>query len=646
VDTFDAKGPIRFGDLTGFFQGVPLHGTILVGNANRTFTSQGYAAFAQDDWRITPRVTVNLGLRYELDTVFKEKDNLIGNFSPTVGLEQVGKQISSPFNGDHNNFAPRLGVAWDIQGNGKTVVRAGAGIIYEQLSYDVYNSLGDLLGLKAVPTGAILESNGTGVGVAGGGNIALAAITVSGPNPATPNNPTPSQLNWNGSSVGGATIYPTSTLQVTCGTGTGLDASPCTAAGADPNLRTPYVTNWSLDVQRSITNSMSLDIAYVGNHGTKLVQYVDENAPPVGAGYSAAEIAWCNANSAFAASPLYSCDPSDASGALEQAARPFTANGKFPYLSWIYYLKNADDSNYNGAQITLTQRTSHGLSFLAGYTYSHAFDDICDNWACGQGLPLANNAKALYASSDWDIRNRFTLSITYSLPSIKAPGQLLQGWQINSIVTVQSGQPWYPQDMGNDFSGTGIINASNGHGEQWDFFGNPSDFTSSQNNFSCWSGSGPSALPGCNIPSLAPPAACTKAATALGVGTMNSLLNVGCFVSSNGKSALIAPAIGSIGNANRNLFQGPAYHNWDFSITKAWKFQDRLSAQFRAEFFNILNHPNFTNPEGAPNGFGNNNPATGPGFGCSCVTPDVAASNPVLGSGGPRAMQLGLKLLF
>ena len=106
------------------------------------------------------------------------------------------------------------------------------------------------------------------------------------------------------------------------------------------------------------------------------------------------------------------------------------------------------------------------------------------------------------------------------------------------------------------------------------------------------------------------------------------------------------PALGTFGTMGRNTFRDTGYKNWDFSVDKNWHFHERYAAQFRAELFNFTNHPNFANPFGGQNGWGHNDPSVPGQFGCGCATPDVAASNPVIGSGGSRAVQLGLKLSF
>ena len=179
------------------------------------------------------------------------------------------------------------------------------------------------------------------------------------------------------------------------------------------------------------------------------------------------------------------------------------------------------------------------------------------------------------------------------------------------------------------------ISGTNEFADRWDFFGNPKDFTSGPNPIPFYTGSTLSAFP-----QVLPE--CGKHCR-----SQASMFAIGCYA--QGNSAMIPPAAGTFGTMGRNIFRDSGFRNWDLSVTKQMKFQERLTAQFRAEFFNILNHPNFTNPYGASSGYGIGafaDPSQPGQFGCGCATPDQAAGNPVLGSGGNRAMQLGLKLIF
>ncbi len=586
-----SRGSMRFGvgtATTGAFKGAtpledflvgdPNQGKLLLGNAQRHISNQGYALFVQDDWRIEPRLILNLGVRYELNTVIKDSNNQLGNFLPATGLVQVGKGINAPYNGDHNNFAPRIGLAWDIFGNGKTVFRAGTALVYEQLSYNVFLAYSNTLGLGTVPTGAIIGGI-TGSPQFGPGNIAVAAFTF----PA-------SAVNWNGSSVGGATIFPTGAVNcTTTAQGTpAIKGSPCSTVAVDPNLRSPYVTTWTAEIQRSITNDLSLEVGYVGDHGSKLIGFRDINQLNPATGL-----------------------------------RPFN---QYSYLAFIYQISNQDQSNYHSLQATLTKRASHGLSFTAGYTYAHAVDDASANF--GGGIPQNSNAPQLeYGNSNFDIRHRFTFTTTYSIPGIKGFAQMLEGWQLNSIVTAQTAQPWTAVDSSSGVSGT----AENV--DRWDLIGKASDFNANLNGFTLLTGASaapcdtaaPSSKPSIDPPSMSNP----------------TYLGLGCYMS--GSSFLLPPPPNTFGTSGRNIFRGRGIKNWDLSVTKAWSWRERYKAEFRAEFFNFLNHPNFVTP--GVNGAGYNS-LGGSNFGCTCETPDTAASNPVLGSGGSRAAQLGLKLIF
>jgi hypothetical protein len=640
--TANTKGPVRFPDLQSFFGGNMNRALFTAGDLLRHLQSQGYGAFVQDDWRLTRTFTVNLGLRYELNTVFTESNNLMGNFDPNLGLVQIGKQIASVFNGDHNNFAPRVGLAWDVGGNGKTVIRAGGGIFYEQGSYDSFMAIGNLLGLRTVPTGVNLYTNGNPTPTTAGGTINVGAITFTGGALGSATTPGTIKYNW----ANNSSSTPIYNASPACGDGTvtlpsGLKPQRCVVLGVDRNLRTPYVSTWNVGVQRAIMNNLSLDVAYVGNHATKLVGIQDLNQPQALKGFSPG---WGNpavpgtpAALCLASAPAYNqCSPD---GGAEQAARPF--NNKFPYLNYIYWLSNSNFSNYNGLQISATRRSTHGLSFVLGYTFAHALGMSPDNWSFTSPINNAN-VRALYGNSVFDITHRFTFSLTYALPGIKSPGHILQGWSINSISTLSSGLPWGVNDTTTDFSGTGAINGTGTNGEQWDFFGNPADFKTSKALIN--TNEGQHGIPyfgGTSNP------ACLAKAQAMGPLAVASLTNLGCYAI--GRSVLIPPAYGSYGTMGSRIFRSLPYYNWDLSLTKAMKFKERLTAQFRAEFFNILNHPNISNPFGGPGGgnsFTDPSGAAGASFGFRPETPDVTSSNSLLGSGGPRAIQLGLKLIF
>ena len=290
----NSRGTFSFGNLQDYFTGGPSSGTlpsgsagtnsgdggaasVLIGNLVRHFALSGYALFVQDDWHIKPRITVNLGLRYEINTVPVERDGLQGAFSAAAANGVY--QTNSPYAGDHNNLGPRLGVAWDMFGNGKTVLRAGAGMMYEQLSLDVLEGIGNTFGTRTQPTGDALCSGGAAGSCSKGlGNIAVASISYS----ATALDGAFAQAWLNNSPTN--TLF---TFTPACGDGStnlpalaGFKPPQCNAVAIQNNLRTPYITNYNIGIQRAITSTLSLDIGYVGNHGTKLLGALDINQDP------------------------------------------------------------------------------------------------------------------------------------------------------------------------------------------------------------------------------------------------------------------------------------------------------------------------------------------------------------------------------
>jgi hypothetical protein len=575
--------------LEDFLAGDPFKASVQVGDPTRQIHDWAYALFFQDDWRVRKNLTVNYGVRYEFSSVIKEAHNRLGNFDPNSasGLIQVGVNgVGSPYNSDPKDFGPRLGFAWDVSGKGSTVVRGGASLMYEMVNWESFLAFNNSYGLANIPTGAIISGTGTASQMTAGGTITAGNLAIP---PILPQ--------WDSSTP----LYGNlSSSQINCDPGPN-GSGPCPIMSVVRNLTTPYVWSWTLNVQHAFTPNLSLELAYVGNRGTNLTGIRDANQ--------------------------------ETPGTDSQATRPYTVNNKAPYLSNIFQMGNFYRSNYNGLQATLNARNFHGLNMVAGYTYAHALDDVAANWdfGAGYGLPQdSTNVAREYANSDFDIRHRLTLSLTYAIPGKKGFGQMLEGWEINSIATIQSAQPWGPMDLTTDIAGIGGLPVSPPQFTpiRWDFFGNPSDFKS-----------GPTPTPHYTAGNF--PAACTSDAAA--IGATSTLNTWGCYA--KGSSVLIPPPQGQFGTMRRNLFPDSGFRNLDFSLAKNFHFGERLRAQFRAEFFNILNHPNFANPYGGQNGYGNNDPGVG-GFGCGCNTPDVVAANPAVGSGGPRSIQLGLKLTF
>jgi len=652
-----SEGSITFSSLVTFLEGTPSNGSILGGDPTTNIRQHWFAGFVQDDWRVARRLTLNLGVRYEYYSSIVDRDNYIGNFNPSVNplttpaVQQAGPgaPISSMWQHPPKDlFLPRLGFAWDIQGTGKTVLRAGAGLLTASPSIPQ-------LRVPFEPFGANFF-----------GGTAAAPVLIANNSGTQANAHTPlsfsftnaAQLQglWNTTGPIFPNYLPLTINGVNYSSASCTVAVPCSTGALASNFTVPKSLQWNLDLQRVITNNLTLDVAYVGNHGYQQQYFNDLNEPPLGAGWDPTTVSNCIKS---AGTNYSNCK---VNAANELALEPY--HSQFPYLNFIMESQNGVWSNYDGLQVTANERLSHGLSFLAGYTYSHALD-IYSSVSAGNVLVSdPNNLKLNYGNSDNDVRHRFTFSPTYAIPGMKSPGQMLEGWSLNAIFIGQAGLGWYPDDnTKTDWLGTGefaeAFSTQVGQLQYWNYSGPTSAFKEGLRPIPCYAGANVAAssslAKGClgtlnttAVQTLQPaPAsimnACAAAAVAPygGAGTTNgqlalaALANSTCFIQNGG--VLTPPAYGTIGDASRGIFRGQPYYNVDFSIAKMWHFKERYSAQFRLETFNFLNRTDWAGPSSS-------NPTSPTTFGVAATTADNG--NAVLGSGGPRHIQFALKLMF
>ncbi len=481
--------------------GFPLLTSVARVDNPQQIRTESYNFFINDSYRVTQRLTLNAGLRYEYNSPPVDADDRANIFDvATRTLVQVGTNgvPRSGFEADKNNFAPRVGFAWSI--GEETVLRAGYGIYYDQ---------SPLAPSEALYFNSPFFDN----------NIFFSLPGL----PLTLNDPFPS-------------FFPV--------------PLPDSALAIQRDLRTGYMQHWNLNIERQIGSSSVLEVAYVGSKGTKLLTARDINQP----------------------------QPSVLPPGLPFVPRPD------PRFDDIDLLESRANSIYNALQARFQQRLTRGFSALASYTWSKSIDDA-SNFFSSAGDPNfpqnSFNVAAERGLSNFDVRHRFSLSYSYELP-FRKPGNgfvahLVNGWETFGIVTLQSGRPFTVALLSEiDNSGTGRSILGFGANDRPNLIGNP-EFSNP---------------------------------------TTDQWFNTAAF-------AFSAP--GTFGNAGRNILEGPGFQNINMSLLKNTRFNERFNLQFRAEAFNLFNHPNFNLPD---------NFLGSPTFGRITSARD------------PRHIQFGLKLLF
>jgi hypothetical protein len=391
------------------------------------------------------------------------------------------------------------------------------------------------------------------------------------------------------------------------GAGRCTNSDPCSIEGISERLQYPMVLAWNIGIQHAFTSSLTLDANYVGNHGQHLNGSDDINKPSLGAG-----------------------------GSARQARRPYTLNGQFPWFgSMRLFGLVGNRSNYNALQMTLRQRASHGLTLLATYTYAHAL-------ASANPLDI-NDLDANYGNTAADVRHRVTFGPSYMLPGRKGFAQMLEGWQVTSTVSIYSGRLMNPTDSSNDISGTG-------QAIRWSLVGNALDFKAGEfSTIPCFvsptaTGAFAAKVNGKNLCTVGLPQACIDAANGLKPGPAGVLNNtgiaqlnrIGCYMMGN--AVMVPPAQGTYGTMGLYQLRSKGFSEWNMSIIKSWNIKEKVTAQFRTEIYNVTNSVRFADPSANLT-----SPST---FGKSSATTDIGRNSAIVGTGGPRKIQFGLKLVF
>jgi hypothetical protein len=477
--------------------------------------------YANDTWKVSPRVTLTLGLRYSMFPPAWEKDNHISNFYPSLyngvdfntGLvtaaeaEQMGIGRAT-INTYKQGWQPRVGVAWDVWGTGKTAVRMGFGRYMSRAQV-----IEDLLRMTSNPPWTTTVSAGSG---------------------------------WNGA---GTTLANCPTCRSLDTINPGLRNN---VAGVNPNAgfnavdvnyRPPESYQWNLTISHQLLKDTTLEASYIGNHGLHIWRRnvnVNDIAPDIACRGTACDGSNASARLQIARAGLGVASP--VTGVVQDQGALIADNRLLRNIGNIVTDQSTGNSSYHALQVWLNRRFSERLAFQVAYTWGHAISDVALTSFTNTTSDPYNFASDR-GDADLDRRHTFVSNVVYVLPSFQSWGKaahyILGDWQLNAI--------------GSYFGAT------------------PIDITTGANTIGTASAVG-------QRPNY------TGAPLYLHTGDSTQHLNPAAFA---------RPAPGQLGTLGKGSVRGKAITNIDFSMAKNFRFKERYNFQFRAEFFNLLNHPNF-----------------------------------------------------
>jgi hypothetical protein len=387
--------------------------------------------------------------------------------------------------------------------------------------------------------------------------------------------------------------------------------------------------NYNLNIQQELSSHAVFQLGYVGSQGHRLWRFFDISQPS-NAQINAFDIS--NAQGSVNTANGAPCYPAGGPGCIVSYGVPRNYGGN-PYGSFYIMQENSSgQSNYNSLQASLHLTGWHGISSIVNYVWSRSLDNSSDGEDFEPNAAQPNdstNPKAEYGPSNFNIPQRFTWIFNYQVPKMGGSWQRLKnGWGFGSTMTLQSGQPFqFNYNFEDDYSGSGEGD------DRPDVVGPITYHTNNPANF-------------VDLSAFAIPCTLTAAAS----DPASSI-----YTGPTGTAQDCVPGTRHFGNEGRDSQHGPTYKNWDLAIYKDTSITERVKFQLRADFFNIVNHPNFANPflpafiaDPGIAGFAvnGNGREVGAGPYQLTATGDVGIGNPFLGGGAPRGIQLAAKFTF